>query len=753
MPVAVLTREIGPTRSLVSASGMAIVALVCALCGLTYGLNRLPSSADLVAIIYVVSYAFLVYPYFYSRYATLEGEPLSKENLNLKGRFIPSLLFVIFALVVLVAFLCLSLFRLADSPWHDTPLLLLAISPFVALGIGTQQTLKRGADIGNQRTFQRKVFLPAFATCLMSFSFGWALTHSGESLLRLLVPIGIVGILSFVVTKGWHWIIAFVGATIGIPFLIAPILESDNAIVILTGAILTFAMGVAEVCKRVVRINRGDQYVAAGGATGEDAGFYLAGSNWASIIFPLCLCFLPLLNFQLDVRPIFIILSIQYLHWHFWAPKKRSRCLSGANVVFGFSLPLALILQHVYAFPASPFQRIPFLNLVGFLAFVAASFALFTPNLSSRFSKLTSEMDKRSTFLSYDSCFLFFLLTVGAVTMVIALLTLVLNESLPYDIEPKASETVTYLIALTVVAISFYFLRRRRMVGPLSGDGNGGGGSMEAEHPAKAAVKRAYLLLFQVARVPVALIAGLPVAIALLIKTNASWTTVVASFLPIVAITMSGFILNDVYDVEKDKPFAYRKPIASGWVDISTATAFAWALCFGALTLAAFSLDTGAIYVSGGAIVGVAIYSRLARRLPALKGFMTALLCCVPFLYAAQVAHISYSMKYYAFLFAFIVGRELLLDVRDIASDSSIHMGTIATRLRTPISRTVGWSLMIGSLIAVMVSASGTEFWLFVAALASLIPCLSIYVYNENRGIAWSRLTLLIGALAASVSV
>jgi len=110
-------------------------------------------------------------------------------------------------------------------------------------------------------------------------------------------------------------------------------------------------------------------------------------------------------------------------------------------------------------------------------------------------------------------------------------------------------------------------------------------------------------------------------------------------------------------------------------------------------------------------------------------------------------------MILYAFLLVFISGRELLLDVKDFVGDQRAGIDTIVAYLKPPASRVLGWVSMVASVAIVMARVEGIGRVFFLITLGSLGVCLVIYLNNERKGLAWSRITLLCGVLGAVFSV
>src|ERR1700730_364195 len=157
----------------IGSAGMALVALVCAASGLVYGSAKLfygPGTApDPKQWLFVLFFWGLVIPYFFNREASVEEpqlSPLERSN----NIFVAIL--VAFFVCILIA---LALYGEGISWEEGTRLALqlgLAVPPFWYLGARSTTLVNHNGQVArNERLFKNKVLLPAFATCLISFSF------------------------------------------------------------------------------------------------------------------------------------------------------------------------------------------------------------------------------------------------------------------------------------------------------------------------------------------------------------------------------------------------------------------------------------------------------------------------------------------------------------------------------------------------------------------------------------------------------
>jgi 4-hydroxybenzoate polyprenyltransferase len=383
------------------------------------------------------------------------------------------------------------------------------------------------------------------------------------------------------------------------------------------------------------------------------------------------------------------------------------------------------------------------------IAVIIGSLALFEPNARS----FLRDMFRLDSYLRYENCYFLFLLIVILLLMSIGLYGLLAAWYFGAPlIRAKAAETMIYLIFLLFLVTCIYFTRLNRMRsigGPVS--------NADPEDVGKSAVRQSWhtlrVLTLNVARVPVAFIAGLPPAFMILLHTDWPLTLALLNILPVCLVTMAGFTFNDIFDCEKDRRALANKPLALGLVRSDTATAFAWSLALLSLLTSAATARGHSFSIIVAALVGVIAYSWWAQRVPVLKGPATAILCCTPFAYGAEVAAVAVPPIFYAFLLMFITGRELLLDVKDFAGDLRAGIRTLVAWLHPTPSRILGWALMLASVVLVTFYVSGNGRTLFLFTLGSLLFCLWLYMRNEALALAWSRVSLLAGVTATSFSI
>jgi 4-hydroxybenzoate polyprenyltransferase len=142
---------------------------------------------------------------------------------------------------------------------------------------------------------------------------------------------------------------------------------------------------------------------------------------------------------------------------------------------------------------------------------------------------------------------------------------------------------------------------------------------------------------------------------------------------------MAGFALNDYCDVERDRVNHPHRAIPSGRLSPAVALVAGIVLLLGA--------TAAAVCASGGplqlglftlTLAGVLHYNAFTARAPHLKSLYSAALSSMPVLYITLV--LGYDRVYWLVPVAsllFLVGRELLMDVRDLCGDRRAGLVTL----------------------------------------------------------------------------
>lgn len=221
--------------------------------------------------------------------------------------------------------------------------------------------------------------------------------------------------------------------------------------------------------------------------------------------------------------------------------------------------------------------------------------------------------------------------------------------------------------------------------------------------------------------------------------------------LPIILITLMGFIANDVMDVEKDIYAKKDRFITTGRLSVADAFFSIFILILVSVFIEVIYGDNFSFMVLSLAIIGVIMYSPFSHKYPIFKGVWTALLSCSPLIYAQAIVHRSIPCYIYSLVVVFIVGRELLLDVRDYDGDFAYGMKTIPYYLGFKKSVIISWVAMIGANLF-FVFFMNNIFSLVFSVLGLIVLTISLFQYQKNSKVSFSLSRLCLFVLSVSVA-
>jgi 4-hydroxybenzoate polyprenyltransferase len=212
-------------------------------------------------------------------------------------------------------------------------------------------------------------------------------------------------------------------------------------------------------------------------------------------------------------------------------------------------------------------------------------------------------------------------------------------------------------------------------------------------------------------------------------------------------VTMFGFVINDIFDFEKDVAARVRRPIAMGLLSRQMALVFAivlllvvWSLCPAVGSANAVVMRT---------VLALVLYTPFARHLPLFKGVYVAGLSLAPLYYASIISHVNFPGAAYGLLALFIFGRETLMDAHEIVDDRRAGVRTIAVWLGQTEARRLGTVMMILSLVGLNLVARGVMGRTLAKLAVASLFCIFVWPRVEERTrISFSRLPMLAAALA-----
>lgn len=252
----------------------------------------------------------------------------------------------------------------------------------------------------------------------------------------------------------------------------------------------------------------------------------------------------------------------------------------------------------------------------------------------------------------------------------------------------------------------------------------------------------------------------IPVAIASLLaaatmagdhRLPLAWSLAYA--LPVAGLTAAAFLLNDAFDVRKDKRSGKRRPVAVGEITPLAANRTALCLIVISVLLPIIRFQWHTVCVVLAAAVGIVFYSPMAARHPLWKNAYTAVLCLLPFAIGYSELRSIPIAAPLGMLLLFIWGRELLLDVQDSKGDIAAGVRTLGGRLPQSLGVILSWAAMLIAACGLMAVASGNlQISLASSAAALTLLCATMYPVSASSSTLTTRLVMLLGGLSIAFS-
>jgi 4-hydroxybenzoate polyprenyltransferase len=568
---------------------------------------------------------------------------------------------------------------------------------------------------------------------------------------------------------------------------------------------LTLMLGVAEVAKHLYLVETSTLPVQEKLARTR---FFNRGANWSTIVFPLVCLWVPTVFTEMAFGPVVILAYVLILFWLLIEPNRRPTEMGFVFCLLaGLSTPAAFILsasgvglnqstaisEHVAKGGASEAPIL--LALIAILGFATGLLRFAKDLFGLKLEAITRNLWNPALYDTTAGClFLLLLLCIGhTAALTVCWFALVMSPgeiaSTVIDRSRMASRLPTASFAFALIAtlalFAVYFLRKKsqRVLTEVEAINNMMPDSLESPRDdgspptqlraavqastndtAKAstdsgtvvsatryAVDQIWWVVVS-GRLGVSWIAGLAAAVVVAKADGWRGEGPIAAFVALTLVTMSGFILNDIYDVKKDLAAGKLRPITVGKVSCFTAR-------FAALVFASFALWVSFAFLGGVPTLWLAViicalcaYSPVSQLAPLTKGIFTAALSISPFLFAFSVGGAELPSAILATLFAYIVFRECVLDAFDIDGDRVVGVVTLASMLGRRYALIVGWLGMFGA-VAVAVAVFDSSFSRAVMACGGAIQAIALYVAfrgNED-GVNLTRFTLLCGVAATAL--
>lgn len=186
----------------------------------------------------------------------------------------------------------------------------------------------------------------------------------------------------------------------------------------------------------------------------------------------------------------------------------------------------------------------------------------------------------------------------------------------------------------------------------------------------------------------------------------------------ILLITMGGYLINDIYDIESDKINKPGKVYISTIISIKSGLFLYFLTSITGLILGFYlSINKNLNHLSGFFIVTVIllfIYTKILKKLPLIGNIIVALLVSLPIFLVYEFDHSMISIKdifdnlflsiiiFFYLLFAFLTTliREIIKDLQDIKGDNKFKLKTLPIMIGN--KRTVNFVVFLSFLLQLL---------------------------------------------------
>jgi len=202
------------------------------------------------------------------------------------------------------------------------------------------------------------------------------------------------------------------------------------------------------------------------------------------------------------------------------------------------------------------------------------------------------------------------------------------------------------------------------------------------------------------------------------------------SALPFFLSAIGAFALNDYYDIEKDKLNKPTRAIPSGRLSAK------FVLCYG-VTLITLGLLSTLVFSRTGiefilylvCISGMTSYNVFVKHLSLSKTFLTAAISSLPLLFSVMV--FDYPTIYILLPIAacsFILGREWLMDIRDVKGDAKGKIVTVPMIIGPGKTTKLGFGLqLVAGLLLLPIAISSFSYWHFSLIAFIFLSTIGLY--------------------------
>jgi hypothetical protein len=331
---------------------------------------------------------------------------------------------------------------------------------------------------------------------------------------------------------------------------------------------ITFFLGFGEVTKHLYFLNK---------ANDARLEFFMQGANWSGIVYPTLFLLSPPIFPEMSFVPIIIVV---YAFVLFWLAPDRSQKASKLALVFSFVVGYGIPLAFIASFADLPGFRIPpvigqsplqtLLTLIALVGFMAGLLRLSKDVFGLTLSAFTRNIWNRQLYSNQTAC-LFLLLSMSLfVCTVLTIAWFILFifpeaagsagspvNALRADYAARLALAGVAVAVLSVLAVFLTIFRPTKLRHVMDAAEDVNEMAMPATSGTATSRRAAAFLTYshlvlKSSRLGVSWISGLAAAL-VVFQAVESFMQTGGAFFAMTLITMSGFLINDIYDAEKDR--------------------------------------------------------------------------------------------------------------------------------------------------------------------------------------------------------
>jgi geranylgeranylglycerol-phosphate geranylgeranyltransferase len=203
----------------------------------------------------------------------------------------------------------------------------------------------------------------------------------------------------------------------------------------------------------------------------------------------------------------------------------------------------------------------------------------------------------------------------------------------------------------------------------------------------------------------------------------------IAKSISVLTISMCGFVINDLHDIEKDSQNHPDRPLPRGQISVQWAGVLYFSLLGISLTLVKLYVAPADAFLYLSLLLGLINYNYAVSYFPSTKNLYVAALGLLPVIILVRLlpSEKNYWIVLLA-LFLFLLGREMLMDINDAKGDPL----TLVKKIGLGRSTKLAFAIKIVGLFALAGQMKDQTGVIIFVILVSW-DCLSIYLWSRGR--------------------